>query len=100
MRRYLHPKRIRFCIYLISGAVLVPLLLFQVANRLFALPVEKLHQPPSTVVLDRHGEWLRAFIASDESWHIPEASLDENLAKTANRGVDIRRPLVLPPLWD
>ena len=77
MRRYLHSKRIRFCVYLISGAALVPLLLFQIANRLFPLPVEKLHQPPSTVVLDRHGEWLRAFIASDESWHIPEPSLDE-----------------------
>ena len=70
-------ERIRFCVYLISGAALVPLLLFQIANRLFPLPVEKLHQPPSTVVLDRHGEWLRAFIASDESWHIPEPSLDE-----------------------
>ncbi len=77
MNKRLHSKRIRFCLYLISGTVLTPLLLFLIANRLFPLPVEKLHQPPSTIVLDRHGEWLRAFIASDESWHIPEPSLDE-----------------------
>ena len=77
MNKHLHSKRIRFCLYLISGTVLIPLLLFLIANRLFPLPVEKLHQPPSTIVLDRHGEWLRAFIASDESWHIPEPSLDE-----------------------
>jgi penicillin-binding protein 1C len=77
MNKHLHSKRIRFCLYLISGTVLTPLLLFLIANRLFPLPVEKLHQPPSTIVLDRHGEWLRAFIASDESWHIPEPSLDE-----------------------
>ena len=77
MNKHLHSKRIRFCLYLISGTVLIPLLLFLIANRVFPLPVEKLHQPPSTIVLDRHGEWLRAFIASDESWHIPEPSLDE-----------------------
>ena len=77
MRRYLHSKRVRLCLYLMSGSVLVPLLLFPFANRLFPLPVEKLHPPVSTIVLDRDGEWLRAFIASDESWHIPEPSLDE-----------------------
>ena len=77
MNKHLHSKRIRFCLYLISGTVLTPLLMFLIANRLFPLPVDKLHQPPSTMVLDRNGEWLRAFIASDESWHIPEPSLDE-----------------------
>lgn len=77
MRRYLHSKQVRFCLYLMSGSVLVPLLLFQFANRLFPLPVEKLRPPASTIVLDRNGEWLRAFIATDESWHIPEPSLDE-----------------------
>ena len=77
MNKYLHSKQIRFCLYLISGTVLIPLLLFLVAIRLFPLPVEKLQQPPSTIVLDRHGAWLRAFISSDESWHIPEPSLDE-----------------------
>ena len=76
MNKHLHSKRIRFCLYLISGTVLIPLLLFLVAIRLFPLPVEKLQQPPSTIVLDRHGAWLRAFIASNESWHIPEPSLD------------------------
>lgn len=77
MRRYIHSNRVQLHLYLISGTVLVPLVLFQLANRLFPLPVDKLRPPASTIVLDRNGEWLRVFIASDESWHIPEPSLDE-----------------------
>ena len=49
--------------------------MFLIANGVFPLPVEKLHPPSSTVVLDRHGEWLRVFTASDGSWRIPEPSL-------------------------
>lgn len=57
--------------------VVLPGLILLVANWVFPLPVEKLHPPSSTVVLDRHGEWLRAFAASDDSWRIPEPSLAE-----------------------
>ena len=52
-------------------------LVFLIANGVFPLPMEKLHPPSSTVVLDRHGEWLRVFTASDGSWRIPEPSLAE-----------------------
>ena len=57
--------------------VVLPGLILLVANWVFPLPVGKLHPPSSTVVLDRHGEWLRAFAASDDSWRIPEPSLAE-----------------------
>ena len=33
MHKHLHSKRIRFCLYLISGTVLAPLLLFLIANQ-------------------------------------------------------------------
>ena len=57
--------------------VVLPGLILLVANWVFPLPVEKLHPPSSTVVLDRHGEWLRVFTASDDSWRIPARSLAE-----------------------
>lgn len=62
---------------LLFAAIAFPGLVFLIANWVFPLPVEKLHPPSSTVVLDRHGEWLRAFTASDGSWRIPEPSLAE-----------------------
>ncbi len=37
---------------------------------LFPLPVHRLHPPASTVVLDREGALLRAFLAPDEMWRI------------------------------
>ena len=57
----------------------LPLLLvclFVLVNLCFPLPKEKLHSPSSTVVLDRNGEWLRAFTSPDEMWRLPETSLD------------------------
>ena len=69
------PKRRLFLS--ICSIVVLPGLILLVANWIFPLPVEKLHPPSSTVVLDRHGEWLRAFAASDDSWRIPEPSLAE-----------------------
>ena len=54
---------------------LIPLCFFVVANWCFPLPTEKLQPSPSTVVLDRNGEWLRAFTAPDDMWRIVEPSL-------------------------
>ena len=51
--------------------LLFPLLgiaLFTLANWCFPLPKTRLHPPPSRIVLDRNGEWLRAFLAEDGMW--------------------------------
>ena len=69
--KLLHFKWLRFFLSVLSGTVLLTALLFFIGNWIFLLPVEKLHRPPSTLVLDRHGEWLRAFTAPDGSWRIP-----------------------------
>ena len=71
-KKYKRPLYLLFC-----SVIVVPGLILLAANWVFPLPVEKLHPPSSTVVLDRHGEWLRAFAASDDSWRIPEPSLAE-----------------------
>ncbi len=55
---------------------LIPICLFLLVNWCFPLPKEKLQPPTSTVVLDRNGEWLRAFTAPDDMWRLPETSLD------------------------
>lgn len=55
---------------------LIPICLFALANWFFPIPTEKLQPPLSTVVLDRNGEWLRAFTASDDMWRLHETSLD------------------------
>lgn len=55
--------------------VLFPLsvtVLFIIANWCFPLPKERLHPPPSRIVLDRNGEWLRAFLANDGMWRMSE----------------------------
>ncbi|MDE0297403.1 MAG: penicillin-binding protein 1C [Candidatus Poribacteria bacterium] len=71
-KKFKRPLILLTCfIVVLSGLILL------VANRVFPLPVAKLHPPSSTVVLDRHGEWLRAFTASNDSWRIPEPSLNE-----------------------
>lgn len=54
----------------------IALLLFLILHLCFPLPKEKLHLPPSTVVLDRNGEWLRAFTSSDDMWRITETTLE------------------------
>lgn len=60
------------------GAIpIMPIFLFIIANWCFPLPKENLQPSPSTVVLDRNGEWLRAFTAPDEMWRFPETSLDD-----------------------
>lgn len=40
---------------------------------LFPFPYQRLQGPASVTVRDRHGEVLRAFIASDEEWQFPVA---------------------------
>ncbi len=44
------------------------IVLFTIANWCFPLPKTRLHPPPSRIVLDRNGEWLRAFLAKDGMW--------------------------------
>ena len=55
---------------------LIPICLFLLVNWCFPLPKKKLQPPSSTVVVDRNGEWLRAFTAPDDMWRLPETSLD------------------------
>ena len=54
----------------ISLMAILPLfiILFTVANWCFPLPKARLHPPTSQIVLDRNGEWLRAFLAKDGMW--------------------------------
>ncbi len=40
------------------------------ANWCFPLPKARLHPPSSPIVLDRNGQWLRAFLADDGMWRI------------------------------
>ena len=44
------------------------IVLFVLANWCFPLPKARLHPPTSPIVLDRNGEWLRAFLAADGMW--------------------------------
>ena len=47
---------------------LLIIMLFILVNWCFPLPKARLHPPPSRIVLDRNGEWLRAFLADDGMW--------------------------------
>ncbi len=52
-------------------SVILPLsvvALFFVTSWCFPLPKARLHRPSSPIVLDRNGEWLRAFLAADGMW--------------------------------
>ena len=76
--------------------LLIPLFLvitlFILVNWCFPLPKARLHPSPSRIVLDRNGEWLRAFLANDGMWRFsrqsqevfgkPDASLTENRQPT------------------
>ncbi len=46
-------------------------IIFFTLNAFFPLPVEKLHPPSSTIVLDRNGQVLRVYLAPDDMWRIP-----------------------------
>lgn len=59
----------RFAICYLLFAVLA---LFIIANWCFPLPKAQLHRPSSPIVLDRNGEWLRAFLAADGMWRLSD----------------------------
>ena len=79
--------------------------LSMLANWCFPLPKARLHPPVSQIVLDRNGEWLRAFLADDGMWRFsrqlsvisyqsqevfdkPDTSLTENSYREANTTTD------------
>ena len=53
---------------------LFAILIFMIASWCFPLPKTRLHPPPSRIVLDRNGEWLRAFLAEDGMWRFSHQS--------------------------
>ena len=62
------------------------LALFVLANWCFPLPKAQLHRPSSPIVLDRNGEWLRAFLAPDGMWRFNRQSKMVNREpRTANQ---------------
>ena len=68
------------------------LLLFVIANWCFPLPKTRLHPPPSYIVLDRNGEWLRAFLAADGMWRF---SHQQSANSSQQRKFSVtRKPLV------
>ena len=75
---------------------LLPLLtiitLFMLANWCFPLPKARLHPPTSRIVLDRNGEWLRAFLAEDGMWRIAVSSQQEGIVKRKPL-TDSRQPI-------
>ena len=58
--------------WLLAILPLFVIVLFIIANWCFPLPKERLQPPPSQIVLDRNGEWLRAFLADDGMWRMSE----------------------------
>ena len=66
--------------------------LFLLANWCFPLPKARLHPPVSQIVLDRNGEWLRAFLADDGMWRIAVSSQQEGIVKRKPL-TDSRQPI-------
>ncbi|MDE0401207.1 MAG: penicillin-binding protein 1C [Candidatus Poribacteria bacterium] len=62
--------------------------LFTIANWCFPLPKTRLHPPSSRIVLDRNGEWLRAFLAEDGMWRF---SLQESVVSSQQRKFSVNR---------
>ena len=57
------------------------------ANWCFPLPKARLDPPVSQIVLDRNGEWLRAFLADDGMWRFSPSNSnveDELMGKVIN----------------
>ena len=75
---------------------LLPLLLiatlFMLANWCFPLPKTRLHPPVSQIVLDRNGEWLRAFLADDGMWRIAVSSQQSAVSRKPTRGLRYNPP--------
>ncbi|MDE0556409.1 MAG: penicillin-binding protein 1C, partial [Candidatus Poribacteria bacterium] len=71
-------RYLRFAVRGSRFAICYPLFailaLFMIANWCFPLPKAQLHRPSSPIVLDRNGEWLRAFLAADGMWRFSHQS--------------------------
>ena len=67
--RPLIPANLKKMFWVIPPLIGITLFLF--LNWRFPLPTERLHPPTSRIVLDRNGEWLRAFLATDGTWRLP-----------------------------
>ena len=64
--------------------LLLIVVLFVLANWCFPLPKARLHPPVSQIVLDRNGEWLRAFLANDGMWRIAVNHQSSEVSKTTD----------------
>ena len=97
-----HPLFGRLMPVMLSFLLIVTL--FMVANWCFPLPKARLHPPVSQIVLDRNGEWLRAFLADDGMWRFSHQSqqifnesvpsLTENSHHETNATPDTYSPLL------
>ena len=67
-----HPLFGRLMTVMLSFLLII--ILFMLANWCFPLPKARLHPPVSQIVLDRNGEWLRAFLADDGMWRFSHQS--------------------------
>ena len=67
-----HPLFGRLMAVMLSLLLIV--ILYMLANWCFPLPKARLHPPISQIVLDRNGEWLRAFLADDGMWRFSRQS--------------------------
>ncbi len=63
--------RSRKILYIIVTALTLPLLTFALLDVVFPVPYENLHPRPSTIICDRSGILLRAFLAPDDMWRLP-----------------------------
>ena len=70
------------------------ILLFVLANWCFPLPKTRLHSPPSYIVLDRNGEWLRAFLADDGMWRFSSQQSAVSSQQSAKRISVNQKPLM------
>jgi len=67
-----YQKKCKKIVWLFPFLLIV--VLFMLANWCFPLPKARLHPPVSQIVLDRNGEWLRAFLADDGMWRFSRQS--------------------------
>ncbi|MXY27555.1 penicillin-binding protein 1C [Candidatus Poribacteria bacterium] len=82
-------RYLRFAVRGSRFAICYPLFailaLFMIANWCFPLPKAQLHRPSSPIVLDRNGEWLRAFLAPDGMWRFScQSKMVNREPRTAN----------------
>ncbi len=77
-------------------ALMLPFLLiailFILANWCFPLPKARLHPPVSQIVLDRNGEWLRAFLADDGMWRFSRQGISLQPSAVRNQQDGVASP--------